>query len=324
MTSIASAITGSGAKKAGQAQARAGEEAIGVQRESLASQLALARESLELQKEMFDTATGYGEPYRAAGNQALAQYESLIYGIPLEQTMSYRSIQQQNEHKAALEARAGRTKEELAKLLPSNVHAWGKDGIDYGELGGPRQWQMRNGNLYVRGDESSSWEEVDPLAAPDALSPTHYTQDGNADARMEAMVKTPGYQFRLTEGEKALERSAAARSGVLSGAQIKATARYGQDFATNEFDNTLRRVGALVDTGAQMAGAAGNQAMTSSGQQGGVLSEMMNANRAFGDNVSGLKTNIGAARASGYLGEQAAGTNLINQGFGLAGSIYGA
>jgi hypothetical protein len=49
----------------------------------------------------------------------------------------------------------------------------------------------------------------------------------------------PGYAFRMSEGMKALERSAAARGGLLSGATLKGTQRYGQDLASQEFQNAF-------------------------------------------------------------------------------------
>jgi len=52
---------------------------------------------------------------------------------------------------------------------------------------------------------------------------------------------SPGYQFRLEEGQKAMERSAAAGGKLLSGGSLKAAQRYGQDYATNDYDNFLRR-----------------------------------------------------------------------------------
>jgi hypothetical protein len=51
----------------------------------------------------------------------------------------------------------------------------------------------------------------------------------------------PGYAFRLSEGQKALERSAAARGGLISGAALKAAGRYGQDMASQEFSNAYNR-----------------------------------------------------------------------------------
>lgn len=51
----------------------------------------------------------------------------------------------------------------------------------------------------------------------------------------------PGYAFRMAEGTKALERSAAARGRVLGGAQLKALARYGQGLGSQEYQNAFER-----------------------------------------------------------------------------------
>lgn len=58
--------------------------------------------------------------------------------------------------------------------------------------------------------------------------------------------KDPGYQFRLEEGRKALERSAAARGTLMSGAQVKALDRYTQDYASSEYDKAYGRYDADV------------------------------------------------------------------------------
>lgn len=54
-------------------------------------------------------------------------------------------------------------------------------------------------------------------------------------------VKDPGYQFRMDEGAKGVEHSAAARGGLLSGAAAKEMQRYSQGFASNEFGNAYNR-----------------------------------------------------------------------------------
>jgi hypothetical protein len=51
----------------------------------------------------------------------------------------------------------------------------------------------------------------------------------------------PGYAFRLAEGQKALDRQAAARGGLMSGGALKAAARYGQDMGSQEFGNAYSR-----------------------------------------------------------------------------------
>ncbi len=51
----------------------------------------------------------------------------------------------------------------------------------------------------------------------------------------------PGYAFRLAEGIKALEQSAAARGNLLSGTTGKALQRYGQGLASQEYSNAFNR-----------------------------------------------------------------------------------
>lgn len=51
----------------------------------------------------------------------------------------------------------------------------------------------------------------------------------------------PGYQARLKLGNQAIERSAAARGGVLSGGTARALNQYSQDYASNEYSNVYGR-----------------------------------------------------------------------------------
>ena len=105
----------------------------------------------------------------------------------------------------------------------------------------------------------------------------------------------PSYSFRFQEGLKALDRSAAARGGLLSGGALKAAQRYGQEFASNEFGNAYNRLASRAGFGqtasTNMGGAAGS----------------------FGANAGNLMTGAGAARASGYVGGANALTGGLNQ-----------
>lgn len=76
------------------------------------------------------------------------------------------------------------------------------------------------------------------MTALNKLTPlaTQYTPFG-----MQQFQADPGYAFRLGEGMKALERSAAARGGLLSGATMKGLQRYGQDLASQEYMNAFNR-----------------------------------------------------------------------------------
>jgi hypothetical protein len=94
----------------------------------------------------------------------------------------------------------------------------------------------------------------------------------------------PGYAFRLSEGQKQLDRQAAIRGGQISGSALKAASRFGQDMASQEYNNaynrfrdtqTLRRnalagvtgfaptaAGAMATSGQNYANTAGNAMAT--------------------------------------------------------------
>lgn len=62
-----------------------------------------------------------------------------------------------------------------------------------------------------------------------------------AAPRPEDIGNDPGYQFRMAEGLKALERSASARGGLLSGGTLKGLTKYAQGVASDEFQNAYSR-----------------------------------------------------------------------------------
>lgn len=72
------------------------------------------------------------------------------------------------------------------------------------------------------------------------------------------LTMDPGYGFRLSEGQKALERSAAARGGLLSGATGKALTRFGQDYGSQEFTNAYNRLAGIANLGPSAAGVMNN------------------------------------------------------------------
>jgi len=115
------------------------------------------------------------------------------------------------------------------------------------------------------------------------------------------MEKSPGYQFRLDEGQKAIERSAAARGGVLSGAATKAALKYGQDFATNDYDNFLRRYYESMEPLERMSGKgmSASQTMGNFGTQG--ARDMASQGQTATDRI-GQATKYGAeAKARGAV-----------------------
>ena len=140
----------------------------------------------------------------------------------------------------------------------------------------------------------------------------------------------PGYAFRLSEGQKALDRSAAARGGLISGSALKAAQRYGQDMASQEFGNAYNRFrdtqglrrNALAGVTGFAPTAAG--AMSASGQN--YATNAGNAMMGQGENTANSLLAQQQARSSSYgqlgnvLGKYLG--NNSGSGFG-SGMAYG-
>jgi hypothetical protein len=113
-----------------------------------------------------------------------------------------------------------------------------------------------------------------------------------------ALEMAPGYQFRLGEGLKALERSAAARGTLLTGGTLKGLQRYAQDYASNEYQNRFNQLYSLANLG---MGAAGSQA---------------NLGSQYANQIGNLYTGQGNVAAAGTIGA----ANAWGQGLTGAGN----
>lgn len=125
------------------------------------------------------------------------------------------------------------------------------------------------------------------------------------DFGMSDFTADPGYAFRLAEGQKTLERNAAARGGLISGGALKAATRYGQDMGSQEYQSAFNRyqtnranqlapLGSLLSTG---QAAASNQSAAAGN---------------YGTQAGGNITGAGAATAAGQVGSTNALTNALS------------
>lgn len=121
----------------------------------------------------------------------------------------------------------------------------------------------------------------------------------------------PGYSFRFQEGLKALQKSAAARGGFLSGKTLKDITGYGQEMASQEYQNAFNRYqdarAATLDPFARLAGLG-------SSASGAMADTAGN----YGARQADLMTGIGNARASGYMGSANALSNALSSGLNTA------
>lgn len=84
-----------------------------------------------------------------------------------------------------------------------------------------------------------------------------YGLDGQP-ADISAFTASPGYQYRLQQGQDAIESGAAARGGLYSGATAKALSDYGQQSASQEFDNYVNRLFGVTSVGQQASTGIAN------------------------------------------------------------------
>jgi hypothetical protein len=125
----------------------------------------------------------------------------------------------------------------------------------------------------------------------------------------------PGYAFRMAEGMKALERSAAARGGLLSGATLKGTQRYGQDLASQEYQNAFNRYQTqrtnTLNPYASLAGVAQSSANTLGQQAGAYGANAGNIAMAGGANAANAQLALGNIRGQQFSNA----ANALGQGY---------
>jgi hypothetical protein len=126
-----------------------------------------------------------------------------------------------------------------------------------------------------------------------------------------AANQDPGYAFRMSEGMKGLERSAAARGGLLSGSALKGIQRYGQDLASQEYQNAFNRYQTsrtnTLNPFASLAGVAQSSANT-----------LGTAAGQFGNQMGANIIGAGNAAAAGQIGS----ANAIASGLGQGVNFY--
>jgi hypothetical protein len=138
------------------------------------------------------------------------------------------------------------------------------------------------------------------------------------DFSMADYQADPGYAFRLSEGTKALDRTAAARGGLLSGAALKGAQRYGQDLASQEYQNAFNRYQVNRSNQLNPLQSLMGAGQTATGQDiamgSNYAGNVGNALGAYGSAAAGNMIGAGNARASGYMGMANTASGALGQG----------
>jgi hypothetical protein len=141
--------------------------------------------------------------------------------------------------------------------------------------------------------------DVGVNALPGLVKASEYTPFS-----MKNFQQDPGYAFRLSEGQKQLDRQAASRGGLISGGALKAATRFGQEMGSQEYTNAfnryqaerearLRPLQALTGMGGTTANTLGTAGQTTASNIG-------NAYIGQGENTGNAMMLGAQTRASSY------------------------
>ena len=321
-----SLIGSSAARSAGSAQADAANQAAQLQAQS-------EREQLALQREIYGQQRADIAPYRQAG--LTAQNRLLTYlGLdpstaavaPVTQFDQAGYDQAMQAYNQAIQSGAGTAAG--GTFRPGYYKSVGPGG----DLGYETEYVPGE---FIRGPAGAAGAAAPTMPTREQFTSTiptdQLTVDPNAadfgkyarDFSMADFQQDPGYSFRLSEGLKALDRQAAARGGLISGAALKASQRYGQDMASQEYGNAFNRyqINRANQLDPLMSITGYGQLATN--QLGGYGSQFATgAANTMGTSAANQANALGAAgqaRASGYVGQ----ANALTAGLGGLSDVAG-
>lgn len=99
-------------------------------------------------------------------------------------------------------------------------------------------------------------------------------------------IMDPSYEFRFKEGQRALDRGAAAKGTLMTGGHVKNTIRFGQEYASTEYGKAYDRAASAVESQYNRAARLASAGQTAAGAMTGINT-----------NVAGLETDIATAGA---------------------------
>ncbi len=132
--------------------------------------------------------------------------------------------------------------------------------------------------------------------------------------------ESPAYQFNLSQGEKAINKAAAARGNYYAPATLQSISKYSQGMASNEFQNAFSnyntnlnniwgRLSTMSGAGQNAAGNIGTNATQVAGQVGNNITGAANASAAGQvGSANAINSSMGNAY-NAYLMQQILGQN---------------
>ena len=269
------------------------------------TQAGAARDAAALQKQIFDRQMAGQEPYRQAG---LAGQNRLMELLGLRMPAQAGG--------GGVGAPYMRSDAELRNALAGQF-TYGPGQAEVGREGGmmPTAGGIDEAGLSRamaaarQGDQNAMNNYQPPQVAAGGQSADfgRYARDFS----MSDFQQDPGYAFRLSEGQKLLDRTAARDNRLFSGGALKAATRYGQEMGSQEYANAFNRYQTNRSNQLQPLGnlmASGQSAASNQGSAAG----------QYGTNAGNLMMQGGQATAAGQLGVG----NTFNNALGTMASSY--
>lgn len=169
-------------------------------------------------------------------------------------------------------------------------------GAQYAPDGDQESWKQRYDSLLGTLQKPAA-QNAENASPGTAIAP------GAPAIAGKGFMASPDYAFRRAEGNRGIERTAAARGGAFSGNALKALTEFNSNLASGEYNNWFNKRAVLAGLG-QTATSQENQAALYTGAQTG------NALQNQGD-----------ARASGVVGRYNGLGNALSE-FGQAAGYY--
>jgi hypothetical protein len=137
------------------------------------------------------------------------------------------------------------------------------------------------------------------------------------------LIQTPGYQFNLSQGLRAMQNSSAARGLGVSGAALQGAGTYATGLADSTYQNQFNNQNTIYNDYLQQANLKQNQLNTIYNQIGAPVTLGENAAAMAGNsgttgaaNIGNALTNAGIAQSAGTTGS----ANALSSGLSSAGN----
>ncbi len=230
------------------------------------------------QARQYDQTRSDFAPYRVAGEGALNTLARL-YGLPSTTSGEWQS--QQPQLVGDTELPAGTTTRSVGNGWYEVHH--GGQRIGTLRPGGPNGRFINDTGADIPALMQQSQQQTQAAQTPSGPDTSVF-------------FESPDYQFNLAEGQKAIDRSLAARGRTLSGAGVREGIRYASGMASNEFGNFYNRLANIAGLGQSATGSTATAGMNTS------------------NNISQNHVATGNARASGYMQTGQAVNNAVQGG----------